>query len=276
MSVEINKSKIRVGNFTSSQIVALTTKDKSGKDFGKPALTYIQEVNMQRLLGRSLTDSITARPLSWGNLMEIRCFDILPTSYILTSQQTHLHREIDYWAGSADGIKDGKSPAVIDIKAPQTLKSFIQLIQPLYHDLAGIDAMMAIRNGYSHTDPKTGITMDYPAHADGDKFYWQLVSGACIENCKYAELIVYMPYESEIPDIKLLAEEQPGDVAHKYYWIAMAGERELPYILDGGYFKNINIIRFEVPQADKDLLRSLVEKAGKYLIERPENVKVEE
>lgn len=33
----------RIGRFTSSQIWKLTTKDRTGKSFGAPALTYIEE-----------------------------------------------------------------------------------------------------------------------------------------------------------------------------------------------------------------------------------------
>ena len=41
------------------------------------------------------------------------------------------------------------------------------------------------------------------SHKDGDKYYFQLVSNAIINDCKFAELIIYMPYQSEIPEIKL-------------------------------------------------------------------------
>ena len=62
----IQQSKNRVGNFNSSEIVALTTQNKSKNGFGKPALTFIEECNFERRLDRSITDEVTARPLSWG------------------------------------------------------------------------------------------------------------------------------------------------------------------------------------------------------------------
>ncbi len=66
---------VRVGNFTSSEIVALVSKGKEKGSFGKPALTYIEECNMERRLLRSVTDDVSARPLSWGLLVENIAFE---------------------------------------------------------------------------------------------------------------------------------------------------------------------------------------------------------
>lgn len=235
-------NKLRIGNFTSSEIVALTTAGKAKGSFGKPALTYIEECNMERRLGRSLTDEINAKPLVWGKLLEGYWFDLLGLEYTLSSTETDQHPTIPYWAGSKDGMK---KDTVIDIKSPITLKSFCQLVDPLYQGYEGMDAMNIIREN----------------HKDGEKYYFQLVSNSILNNTKYAELIVGMPYASEIPAIKLLADGIPG-----CYWIAMAGDDELPYLPDGGYYKNLNVIRFEVPQEDKDLLTERVLQAGKLLI----------
>ena len=243
-------NKLRCGNFTSSEIVALTKKDKKGTGFGAPALTYIEETNFERKLGRSLTDESNARPLTWGKLLEAHVFDLLGLEYILTSQETIQHASIPYWAGSPDGMKMDEGTTVMDIKCPMTLKSFCQLVDPLYQGLTGMDAMNAIREN----------------HKDGEKYYWQLVSNSIIENTKYAELIVYVPYFSELSAIRFMAHNVPGDQAGKHYWIAMSQDDELPYLIDGGYYKNLNIIRFEVPEADKKLLIDCVLKAGELLV----------
>lgn len=240
----------RIGNFTSSEIVALTKKAKDGKNFGAPALTYIAETNMERRLGRSLTDEATAKPLTWGKLLELKVFDDLGMEYILSSTETDVHPSIPYWAGSKDGIKFDEGRTVADIKAPITLKSFCQLVDPLYEGLTGMDAMNAVRDN----------------HKDGDKYYFQLVSNAIINDCRFAELIVYMPYASDIEDIKFRASNVSGTQMGKHYWISMAGDDELPYLPDGGYYKNLNIIRFEVPAADKLALTKDVLRAGEMLI----------
>lgn len=260
----MNKNIYRVGNFTSSEIVALTKLAKDGKAFGVPALTYVEEVNMERRLQRSLTDESNARPLTWGKLLEKRVFyDLLGLEYSLNSLETIVHPTIAYWSGSPDGFKYDVGKTVTDIKCPITLKSFCQLVDPLYYGLEGIEAMNAIRDGFKD---KNGLV--HAAHKDGEKFYWQLVSNAILTNSKFAELIPYVPYKSELDEIKLMSQSVEGEMLIKHYWIAMALDGELPYLVDGGYYKNLNTIRFEVPVEDKQLLTDKVELAGKMLINR--------
>lgn len=236
----------RIGNFTSSEIGALTKEGKKAGTFGAPALTYIAETNMERRLKRSLTDETNARPVTWGKLLEGFVNDMLGLEYRLCNSETVIHPEIPYWSGSPDCEKDD---TIGDVKCPITLKSFCQLVDPLYNGLTGMEAMNEIREN----------------HKDGDKYYWQIVSGAILRNKKFGELIVYMPYQSELPAIKMLAQNVSGELLNKHYWIMMAGDDELPYLLDGGYYKNLNIIRFEIPEADKKHLTSCVLKAGALL-----------
>lgn len=235
----------RIGNFTSSEIVSLTKKAKDGKSFGAPALTYIAEANMERRLSRSLTDEVNARPLTWGKLLERRPFDLLGLEYSLTSTETFVHPSIPYWAGSPDGFKH-TTKTVIDIKCPITLKSFCQLVDA---GLAG------------------GIEQIREDHKDGEKYYWQLVSNAIITGAEWAELIPYMPYKSELEEIRLMAGSVDAADLSKHYWIAMAGDDDLPYLLDDGYYKNVNVFSFKVPEADKQLLTDCVLRAGKMLID---------
>jgi len=232
----------RIGNFTSSEIFALLSKDKSGKNFGKPALTYIEEKNMERRLGLSLNAESNAKPLSWGKFLEAAVFELLGMAYTLSSTETEVHPTIPFWAGSAD-LSTVDSAG--DIKCPITRKSFCQLVQPLYDGLTRIDAMMKVRE----------------THADGEKYYWQIVSNACILNKKYGELIPYMPFQSELSAIRSMAEGNKN-----LYWLWSSSEDELPFLKDDGYYRNINIIRFEIPESDKELLTEKVEAAGKLLI----------
>lgn len=242
----ITDNVIRNGNFTSSDAVKLTGFAVNKKDPGKAFFTYIRKKNQERKLGRTIEVETNAKPFSWGHLLEPIAFDHVDTSYKLQSDITLQHPTIPFWTGSPDGFRFGDNQAVIDFKAPITLDSFCDLVDPLYEGKTGIDAINAIRN----------------IHSDGDKYYWQLVSNTCISNSKFAELIIYMPYLSEIPLIKLSADGIPN-----CYWIAMASDKELPYLIDGGFYKNINIIRFEVPQSDKDFLTNRIELAGEHLIE---------
>lgn len=253
--MDILNSPHRIGNFTSSNIHKLLTKNKSGDGFGVPALTYIRERNMERMLGRSLSNEINSRETSWGNLLEAIVFEILGTEYTYTSQKTMTHPTIPYWRGSADGIKEVQERAVFDIKCTFTLSSFLGLVLPLYIGCSGFEAMKMIRNGFEYNG------MKYPAHADADKYYFQLVSNAIINGCDYAELIVFCPYKSELQEIYLLAQDKP-----EMKWLSYASDNEVPSLPDGGRFKNINIISFKIPQEDKDMLTECVLKAGEFLI----------
>lgn len=271
MSIQQNIN--RVGNFTSSEIVALLstgsrpmtenelaeykkTNPKSQKKnitdgFGGAALSYIEECNIERRLGRSLSDESRAKPITWGKLLERRCFDLLPLNYALSSQETIIHPTIPYWVGSPDGEKEPDT--VVEMKCPFTLKSFCTLVQPLYDGLSGIDAMNKIRE----------------THQDGEKFYQQCISNAILKRKRFVELIIYMPYKSELEEIKLMAMD--SEIG---YWIWAALENELPFLMDGGYYQNINIIRFEPPESDRRLLTERVLDGGKLLIDRHESLSV--
>lgn len=279
-------SPSRIGNFTSSEIVALLSmgtremnaselaaRPKTGEGsrtkliedvntFGKAALTYIQECNTERRLGRPIEHEVDAKPFSWGKLNEVRVHDLLGTDYKLCSTETLDHPKYKCWKGSPDFIRymeQAIENAVADAKCPITLKSFCQLVDPYYiGGLEGMDYINALRFGWTDKDGYF-----HEKHPDGEKYYWQLVSNSCITLCKYAELIVYMPYQSELEAIRQMADGNPD-----YFWIRFAGtDEKMPYLVDGGFYRNINVFRFEVPFLDKQLLTRRVEMAEKKLIE---------
>lgn len=256
----------RIGNFTSSEIHNLIKEGKVKGTFGAPALTYIEEKNFERELLRSIGSEASARPLLWGRLLEKRAFDLLDTSYTLNSDETIMHPEFDFWSGSPDGFKLGEKKAVFDIKCPYTLKSFCQLVRPIFDsiemeiDESGIWLMKSLINGYKN---KKGI--DVPPHKDAEKYYWQLVSNAIITNCTAAELIIYMPYKSELLAIDEMIDGLDLDAAKQYNFIKYANENELPYLMTNGKYKNIHKISFDIPQSDIDFLTSKVIAASKML-----------
>lgn len=256
--MSILSNKHRGGNFSSSEIYNLMEVDKSGNDFGVPAKTYIRNKNAERRFGMFLNNETSSREISWGNLNEDRVFNLLGLEYTLTSQETDVHPTIPFWCGSKDGTREIAERTVIDIKAPFTRSSFYGLVLPLYLGFEGIEAMKCVRNGFKYNNEQ------FPAHKDGDKFYWQGVSNCIINNCNFFELIIYMPYASELADIYNSAKDNPT-----CKWMDYVGENEIPYIPDNGYFRNINVIRFEVPQEDKDRLTTIILKAGTMLVERP-------
>ena len=224
----------RLGRFTSSEIYNLTKKDRTGKKFGQAALTYIEEKNYERKLGRRLTEQVSARPLDWGNLVEQRAFDVLGLEYQLVSKTTLEHPDMpDVWAGSPDGVKNG---AVMDIKCPYTMKSFCQ-----FYDINDKESLLN-------------------NHKSGEQYYWQLVSNAILTNVDKAELIIYCPYKSELDIIRGMAQEQ------LIKWFDYVSDEELPYLLDDGYYNHLKIITLDIPQEDKDLLMECVIEASKMLV----------
>ena len=237
---------MRIGNFTSSEIFTLMSDGKKEGTMGTPGLTYIKETNMERRLGRALENEQNARPTSWGNLCEGHVFSLLPLSYSAVSKDSIMHPSIDCWAGTPDSVcydedfvtlKPQKT--VADVKCPWTLKSFCQLVDAW--ELGGIKAIREF-------------------HPDGKKFFWQLVSNSILTGCNFGELIVFAPYRSELPAIRALA-------AHDDHgWISYTLDNELPWLPDGGYYKNLNCFRFEITEEDKKALTDRVLEARKALV----------
>ena len=235
MSILNNEN--RIGNFTSSEIWKLTLSGKANKMFSERGLTYIQEKYYERKLGLSLSTEQNAKPLTWGKHLEFRVFDVLGAEFELTSQLTKIHPQYNFWAGSADCIKHTEKRILPDIKCPYTRKSFCELLEC--------------------TDGEK-LKELYP------EYYWQLVSNAILNDCSDAELIVYMPYKSELEDIR----ESTGGIdtlQRNLAWINFAEDEELPHILDGGHYKNLNTISIIIPSSDTDFLTERVVEAGKLL-----------
>jgi hypothetical protein len=233
---------MRTGNFTSSEIFTLMSEGKKAGTLGAPGLTYIAETNMERRLGRGLDNETTARPTSWGNLCEGHVFSMLPLSYSAVSKESIMHPSIDCWAGTPDSVcyeYETGQKTVADVKCPFTLKSFCQLIDAW--QLGGIKAIRAY-------------------HKDGEKFYWQIVSNAILTGCNFGELIIFAPYRSELPLLKMLAQHDD------FMWVYYAADNELPWIPDAGYYQNLNCFRFPIPEEDKKALTDRVLEARKSLV----------
>jgi len=234
----MSESTLRIARFTSSNIHKLMTTAKNGIDFGAPALTYIAEKNLERKLGRSLDTEVSTRAITWGNFLEERVHGLVDFDYQLVSKQTFTHPTIPYWAGSPDLIAPKKKVGEIKCYQP---KKFAQ-----YSDALLSKDIERIRKDFNEE-------------------YWQVVSNCIIQGLPNAELICYMPYKSELEDIRDAAANYDAFDQFKYKFIVDAEDSELAYLPDGGYYKNINRFEFEVPQGDKDLLTANVLRAGSML-----------
>lgn len=241
---------MRTGNFTSSEIVALTTNGKSKeKAFSEKGLTYIKHKKWERNLERSLDTETFSRPLSWGKLCEIFVLQHMTMLHLTPlMDEPKQHQTIEYWWGSPDGINNDLD-AVVELKCPQTLTSFCGLVEPIIKGLSGTDAINYIRDN----------------HNDGEKYYWQIISNAIITGKSKGELMVFCPYQSQLDDIRMLAQNMPSDVLSHYYWIANSMDKDLPYLNDRGKYQNVNSIVFDILQDDIDFLTDRVLKAGQLL-----------
>lgn len=225
---------LHFGNFSSSEIVRLTGAKKVRE-------TYIKEKNVERKLGRVVKTAVDTKDMAWGHLMELRCFTLLDTSYSLVSDKTIRHPTVKCWVGSPDGIRHITEKTVIDIKGLGLL-NFCEMVDAFKLE---------------------GITKVREDCKDGEKFYWQIVSNACLTACGWGELILYCPYQSELDAIRSLAG-QSADPRFKRF--AFAYDDELPYLVEGCEYQNINKFRFKIPDQDKLYLHALVEEAEKELI----------
>ncbi len=213
--------------------IAHVTSSNCWKLFATPAKvkTYLKELAYEKKLGRGLGSETTAKPLTWGKLMEKRVFDLLGLEYSLTSIDTIQHPTIPHWSGTPDAVT---IKLLGEIKCPFTMKAFCELVD-------------IIQNG----------TVENFKSQDPEK-YWQIASNSVLTNKDEAELIVYCPFQSELNDIRITCDNYDGADQYKFRFIVESSDDELPYILDNGEYTNINKFRFTVPQADKDLLTKTI------------------
>ena len=230
-------NKIRVGSFTSSDIYQLMTVNRRGDGWGVPALKYIKQKQWEKKLYRSLDTDMRSKPTSWGTLLESRAYQLIPSFETrIQSTETLSHPEIEGWVGTPDYT----SPDLVgDIKCPWTLLNFCGLVD-------------ALEKGQEMAEK--GLKDEFPM------YYWQLVSNAVLTGKKFGELTVYCPFQDELEEIRDLARRQDED-QERYAFINFALDDDLPYLLKEGEYKNINQLRFEIPEADKLQLTEVVKKA---------------
>lgn len=230
----------RFGTFSSSSMWKLMEKDKHG-GFGKPAKTYIKQVNYERKLGRAINKEHNAKPTVWGTFIEQRAFNLLGLDYKLVSQERLFHPDIEFWSGAPDLVKLN---TVCDVKSPFNLEVFC-------------DKLNALKDIETYKK-------EYPED------YYQHISNAILLekngiSITHFEAILYVPFIDELDEIR---EETGGiDTLQKNLaWINYSENAELPYILRNTGYNNLNVFRFEIPIEDKQELTQRVIEAGKLLI----------
>ncbi len=244
--MSILKNVIRNGNFTSSQAYRIAAG-------GKVAQTYIDERNMEREMGRSLSLDAGSQATAWGDFMEIVVFkklvyELMELEYILVSDETSQHETIPFWVGSPD------------MKIPGKLISEIKGYQP--------------KNWYQFTKALMTGNIEL-IKANHPQEYWQAVSNAIIEKTPEAEMISFMPYLADLPVVIDLVDNYDGEDQWKYSFISNGTEETLPWLPDGGRFKDLTRFRFEPPVNDRVHLVTAMMEAGRSLINQtPEELAI--
>ncbi len=278
----------RVGNFTSSSIVAITdmgsrpmtpvelaarpskgpgSRTTTVEDgIGQKAYDYVNECNWERRLGRPMDREVSARALTWGTVCEKFLFaKRLGIEYVPNFDEPKVHPIFPCWSGTPDCKRQD---TVGEIKSPFTAESFCKLVDPLYNGLEGLAAFNALRNGYKN---KAGL--EVKKHTDAEKYFWQCVSNACLENLPKAELLIFCPYLSDLPELAdFISNLDDVDMQIRAEWIHSAIINEnydaLPWIPNGGFYKSLNAIVFDVPDADRIFLTYRVQQLSPLLIKR--------
>lgn len=267
--MSILNNEVRVGNFTSSQVfrlcgaakrkmnaAELADRPKSGKGssvttiedystLSDTAIEYIAEKNIERKIGRSLNLEKQNRASLWGHYLQQRVHDMLPDSYRLIDDKTAVHPTIQNWVGSPDN--DCKKESTVgDIKCYEP-KKFTEYV----------DCLTEAKKQNSVALFKENFPQEY----------WQLISNACILGMDNIEAIPYIPYFSELQEIRQsVLDLEAEDDKKKYGFIAYSHYNELSWIADGCGYKNLNQFRFVAPVEDKEFLTNRIIEAGKLLI----------
>lgn len=233
-------SQIRTGRATSSQIYRIAKNFKNGK-FLKPAMTYIDEVKMERKLNRSLDGGADSMAIRWGNYMEHRLFQKLGLEWSMTSKDTLIHPKeqfAPYWAGTPDLKSKSK---VGEIKCYQ-LKHFCQIVDIFNSDHTQDEKIELLRE----SEPE---------------IYWQTVSNAMLLNVSVGEMIVYAPCEAEMDEIRdELGDPELLDQPWKYRFILESENHELAVLPNDCDYDPINSFEFKIPMEDKiHLTKAMIE-----------------
>ena len=227
----------RVGNFSSSSIWRLMTNGRGENGVGKPFAEYVKEKVYENRLDRQLQNDSYSKSTQWGIFCERFAFDRLPLEYKLDSQKRYFHPKYKHFCGAPDGL-DTKD-IVYDIKCPYSMKSFCDLLESF--------------------ESLERFKKEYPS------YYWQLVANGILTSRNVAQLIVFVPNETDLEEIQLEAADFDGADQWKVRFIYEANKEELPNITEGGYYKNITSFTFEIPVEDEQLLLERVALASSEL-----------
>lgn len=236
---------LRAGFLTSSQASRVVASLKNGNP-SSAFYTYVKEVFAEEMMQRVYDTEVKSRPILWGSLMETVLFDRLGMGWTMTHKQTMVHEKYsDFWSGTPDFIAAEK---IAEAKCFQP-KNF---------------SLLSVAINYGDIDY---LKEEFP------KEYWQCVSNAMLAKKKTAVLVAFMPYRKDL--VALIKEiedtaylEERGLNPEDYYWLTRSDIETMAYLPDDSPMDDINMLEFDIPQEDADLLeeRMLLAKKEKDLL----------
>lgn len=257
-------NKLRIGNFTSSEIYNLVKMGKrpmTDAEIEEQKLTnpksrartiecmtvfqaggesYINKKANETRMGKSFDVGAYSQSLAWGEIMEMFVFSELGLEYKPVSKGTVLHPTINGWSGTCDAekFKNGDKFAVAEIKCywPENFANYVNVLMEKDVDL---------------------LREKFP------KEYWQIVSNSCILGLDYGEAICFMPYESQMNEIRESIETLDSPHQWRYRFVVESDNWQLPVLPDKGYYKSMNKFEFEIPKSDKEYINERVKEAVK-------------
>lgn len=239
----------RTATFSSSRAWELMTTGK-GTFWGAKALKYIKQTRYEMKLGRSIKNEFEAKQTSWGTFLEGHVFrQKLDSSYQDVTKQGRLyHPDITHYSGVPDFLKDFDT--VADCKCPFNMEKFCEKMDAL-------------------EDYET-FKEEFPED------FWQLISNTVLLRAngidiKFIESINYVPYKSELADIRMNADGKKSMRFLDYHTDSM-----LPWLPDNGHYKNINVKRFQVMERDVEAWTNRIRLAVELLTSAPSVSKVHE
>jgi hypothetical protein len=224
-------SKIRIGNFTGSNAYKLCASLKSGQP-SEAFFTYVKERMFERSLGRSLEMGAHSNAMTWGAFLEPRVFENLSSDYEMVHKESFAHPDYPFLVSTPDFLVRGVKDSELKCFEPKNFASYVTALL---------------------TQDTEKIKAEHP------KEYWQIIQNATVLGYPKGEAIAYMPYESEMEEIRELANdptyyEPLGLLGWQVRFIQEKENHELAVLPNDSKFKNLNVFEFEIPIDDKYFL----------------------
>ncbi len=123
----------REGKFTASRIAELCTKDRSGKEMGKTAISYVYQVLAEQM--GDIEDHFETKEMEHGKMYESMGVEFFAKQfpkyknmlYLAQVFFPHKNKALKDWAGASPDFMVGKT-IVGEIKVPYTTKKYMEYL----------------------------------------------------------------------------------------------------------------------------------------------------